>query len=351
MPAYSCPAVASAVLKAGLKPVLCDVNLADFGYRVEDLERKINDRTLAVIPVHLFGYPSRMEEIVACTARSGAWVIEDAAQAFGNPAPTQFSAPPGLQGDAGFFSFGRGKPLSVLHGGLLVIRSQELRREAISIYESLGEPGRWNHLKYALRLSAYWLFSKPRLYWAPLKVPALRLGETFFEKEFSVQRGSASAARVTAPLLDSLGDETEARRRNAAYYAEHFQSLPALEPPPRPDYPYLRYPLLARTGDLRNQILKELAARGLAGAVFYPCPLNELPGLREILQDRAFYPNARSLAERLVTLPVHSGVSDRERAMILEAIGKACSASVPVSDRSLHAGTIPRTAPATEPRE
>ena len=58
LPAYTFPAGASAILKAGLKPILCDNNLSDFGFAGEELRKKINKNTLAVIVVHLFGYPA-----------------------------------------------------------------------------------------------------------------------------------------------------------------------------------------------------------------------------------------------------------------------------------------------------
>lgn len=347
LPAYTCPAIVSAILKVNLKPVLCDLNLADFGYRLEDLDRKICRRTLAVIPVHLFGYASPLEEIIALASHSGTWVFEDAAQAFGNPFVHQPSILPAHRGDAIFFSFGRGKPLSALHGGILVTRSEELGQTAHRIYGTLSESGTWSHLKYSLSFLAYSLFSNPYLYWAPLKLPCLHLGETLFEPSFPIRRGLPAAARVIFMLVDSLRDETETRRRNTAYYTEHLRDLPGLQIPPHPAYPYLRYPLLAHTRNLRDRILNELSARGLAGAAFYPCPLNRLPRLREILQDDAPYPNAQSLAERLVTLPVHSGVADRDLTRVVEAIREACFGSASASERLL-AGHSRRRAPAAE---
>lgn len=349
VPAYTCPAIVSAVLKAGLKPVLCDVNLTDFGYQVEDLDRRLCGRTLAVIPVHLFGYVSSLGEITALATRSMTWVIEDAAQAFGVPSALPSCTTPSLQGDAVFFSFGRGKPLTALHGGLLAIRSEELGQAVYQLYSTLSEPEGWNHLKYALYLCAYWLFSNPYLYWAPARLPFLHLGETLFEPDFPIHRGSASAARVINALLASLRDEIEARRRNAAYYAEQFRNLPGIESPPHPAYPYLRYPLLACTRDRRDRILRELTIRGVAGALFYPGPLNELPGLNEILRDDTRYPNAESLAQRLVTLPLHSGIRDRERSIVVDAVREACSGFFSATDPPLSA-TMPRETPAPECR-
>ena len=84
IPAYTCPAVVSALLKADLRPVLCDINNADFGFSGQELQQKINKNTLAVMIVHLFGYPANIEEVKGCCKQNNLFVIEDAAQAFGN---------------------------------------------------------------------------------------------------------------------------------------------------------------------------------------------------------------------------------------------------------------------------
>jgi UDP-2-acetamido-2-deoxy-ribo-hexuluronate aminotransferase len=61
-------------------------------------------------------------------------------------------------------------------------------------------------------------------------------------------------------------------------------------------------------------------AQGTGAALYYPTPLNELPGLREVLQDLRIYPNASKLSESLITLPVHGGVKERHRQKIIEAV-------------------------------
>jgi perosamine synthetase len=328
VPAYTCPAVISAVLKAGLQPVLCDINLEDFGYLPEALADTVSERTLAVVAVHLFGYPCVLGRVLDIARRSGSYAIEDAAQAFGNP-PVRRGGPgyrPGFKADAGFFSFGRGKPLSVLHGGVLIASSEDLYHEALRIYGNLNRSGRFQALKYSAYLAAYWLFWRPSLYWIPSSIPFLHLGETLFEKDFLIRRGLPSAGSVLASLMHSLEREVQTRSATAAWYSERLGSLPGLFLPPDPAYPYLRYPLVAATNELRDRILCELSNRGFKSAVLYPAPLNELPRLREVLQDTRVYPNAHSLSSRLVTLPLHSGLSHEDRSRLLEAIRKACAA-------------------------
>ena len=83
IPAYTCFSVPSAIVKAGLKVKLCDIDLAtlDFDYKL--LEEAVTESTLCVIPSHLFGIPSDMDRIELLCHCRGAYVVEDVAQAMG----------------------------------------------------------------------------------------------------------------------------------------------------------------------------------------------------------------------------------------------------------------------------
>ena len=84
IPGYSCPSVAAAVIKSGLKPVLCDLNLSDFSLDEEDLKQKINKNTLAIIQVELFGLLPNNERIVSVIQDNNVYFIGDTAQSYGN---------------------------------------------------------------------------------------------------------------------------------------------------------------------------------------------------------------------------------------------------------------------------
>src|SRR5436309_1199496 len=83
IPAYTCYSVAAAVEKAGLRPVLCDIDPSTFDFDHALLERTLGANTLCVIAHHLFGVPSDIERIRAVCSARGIFVVEDAAQAMG----------------------------------------------------------------------------------------------------------------------------------------------------------------------------------------------------------------------------------------------------------------------------
>jgi len=320
IPAYSCPAVASAILKVGLKPVLCDINLDNFGFSMEDLEKKITTKILAVVIVHLFGFPANIGETRQICVQKKVVMVEDAAQGFGNTLFNESETKLGLVGDAGFYSFGRGKPLSLLHGGLALFNSPDIFNKALEMYKNLNPFNGFKNIKLALTLGGYAILSNPYFYWLPEILPFLHLGETVFEEEINPFQGSSLSKILIISLLDSLDKEKKIRGNNSEWYAENISRISGIKPAPSTKFPYLRYPLLLPNKHMRDRQLASLKASGTGAALFYPCPLNALPGLKEILKDGNEYPNAQRLADSLITLPVHSGVTPKIRENIFSIL-------------------------------
>jgi dTDP-4-amino-4,6-dideoxygalactose transaminase len=315
IPAYSCPSVVSAVLKAGLIPKLCDINLSDFGFCYDELIKKLNDKTLAVIVVHLYGAPAEVSKIKNLCNDNKSYLMEDAAQAFGNCFPETPDIKLGLAGDAGFYSFGRGKPLNIMHGGLLAIQSQDAYRDANIIYSNLSGCARHQKVNYCVSLGMYSLLSNPYLYWLPQMIPFLNLGGTVFEPEFVTSKGLDLAAALAGIMIESIEKEKNVRRDNSKWYAQNLGDICANERQIKGDYPYLRYPLLIQDANKRKKVLEMLSSKGTGATGSYPTPLNALPGLDKRLMDKSKYKNAEIMSESIITLPVHSMVTatDREK--------------------------------------
>jgi len=322
IPAYSCPSVVSATFKAGLKPILCDVNFDDFGFLYEELEKKISAKTLAVIVVHLYGYPARIDEIQRLCRDNDAYLMEDAAQAFGNAFLDSPHIKLGLAGDAGFFSFGRGKALNMMHGGLLATKSAEVYEEATNIYEGLNGCSGYQSLNYCVSVGLYALFSNPYLYWLPQRIPFLDLGRTVFEPEFATSKGMGPAATLAGVMLDKIEKEKDVRRENSRWYSDHLRDMFSSGGWVPDEYPYLRYPLLVFDGKKRTRILDTLVSKGTGATGSYPTPLNELLDLSQCMKDDTVYKNARIMSQSIITLPVHSRVRAEDRRNIRNIISQ-----------------------------
>jgi hypothetical protein len=128
LPSIVCPAILTAVLAAGGRPVFCDVSSTDLNMDPESLRRVMTGNTRVVIPVHSFGVPCELRSISSVAHRKGVAVLEDAAQAFGNTGP---QGPLGSLGCVSITSFGREKLLDAGGGGALFTDDPSLHREAL----------------------------------------------------------------------------------------------------------------------------------------------------------------------------------------------------------------------------
>lgn len=125
-------ATGSVVRYVGATPVFVDVDPLSWTINVESMRDSISPRTKAIIPVHLYGVPAQMAEIMAMAEDYGLAVIEDAAPALGAKSGNQ---PTGTLGDMGCFSFQGAKMLVTGEGGMLVTNDEELFSRAKKLQE------------------------------------------------------------------------------------------------------------------------------------------------------------------------------------------------------------------------
>ncbi|HEX7766321.1 MAG TPA: DegT/DnrJ/EryC1/StrS family aminotransferase, partial [Nitrospira sp.] len=114
IPAYTCFSVPSAIVKAGLEVVLCDVDQDTLDFNFAELEGLLNENVLCVVSTHLFGRPADTERVKQLCGGKGILVVEDAAQAMGGQTGDRLL---GTIGDVGFYSLGRGKNMTCGTGG------------------------------------------------------------------------------------------------------------------------------------------------------------------------------------------------------------------------------------------
>lgn len=177
VPAYTCPLVALAVHRLGLRLRLCDTLADHWDLDPQALAGLCDEHTLAIIPTHLAGLVADLESVLALARACGAFVIEDAAQALGAREGGQSV---GLRGDVGFFSLAAGKGLSIYEGGLLLARDDTLR-SALQAAGKAAVPvhGGWEWRR-SLELLGLAALYRPRGLWLAYGVPlrrALRRGD------------------------------------------------------------------------------------------------------------------------------------------------------------------------------
>jgi dTDP-4-amino-4,6-dideoxygalactose transaminase len=329
LPAYTCPSLLASIIKSGLEPVLCDLEAHSFQMDRDLLEGQMGPDVLAVIAVHLFGVPENILGIMEIAGEKGVAVIEDAAQAFGNrlpgadPATSNSRALLGSFGDIGILSFGRGKPLSFLAGGTVLVNNADYRGMVQAHYSSLPTFEYFpSKASYLLNLLLYAIVYHPNLYWIPQGIPWLKLGETVFSLDFEIGRLNPQALRIGRILMKNFERYRKGRERIARTYTEKLKELSDefFYIPERggDDICLLRFPVILKNKERRDRILVELKKRGLGATGMYPVPLNEQEGIPRALFSDKLYPNAKHLSERIMTLPLHEYVSEKEISFIGE---------------------------------
>jgi perosamine synthetase len=325
IPAYTCFSVPAAVLKAGLRPVLCDINPSTFDFDHALLERTLSVNTLCVVAHHLFGIPSDIVRVRALCRARGIAVVEDAAQAMGVESNGRTL---GTFGDVGIFSLGRGKNITCGSGGIIVTNSAHVADAIGRQCRELAASSLAEVLKDFAQIVLMALFIRPRLYWLPAALPWLRLGQTIFPKDVALKRLSGMNAGVLREWRTRLSEATRIRSEATAYFSQRL----SLGPAKGPAHPYLRLPILAATPAERDRIYSLSQRRGLGLSVAYPTPINEIPEISGAFNGQRF-PSARRVAEHLLTIPIHHWLSDDDKRAIAECVGTIGSALRPQAGR------------------
>ncbi len=285
VPAFTFFATAEAVIRAGARPVLADVRPDTLNLDPEAAAAEVTDRTAAVVPVHLYGQMADLPALSGLADRHGLALVEDAAQAIG--ARQQGTGEAGAVGDAGCFSFYPTKNLGAWgDGGLVTTGDADLAARL----RSLRDHGRTEAGGYGHREVAY------------------------------NSRLDALQAAVLGVKLGALDGWNDRRREHARAYDAALDGLPGLEAPTvraGNTHVYHQYTLRARERDALREHLRD---RGVGSGVYYPTPLHLLEGLAHLGYGPGDFPVAERAAREVLSLPVFPGLTEGERAEVVEAL-------------------------------
>lgn len=305
LPGYGCPDLVAAAEYAGLRPRLADIGADDPAFDSVALDAALNANTVAVVAVNFLGIAEHLGALRQLLAARNIALVEDNAQWY----PEAETA---LAGDMVCLSFGRGKPVSLLGGGLLLWRN--------GLAETLGEG--WPQARIAaaapssplqlrIKSALYNLLLQPHLYLLLNRNPLLTLGATRFKALSGVHAIDSPRSRLLAANIESYCARS---RHNEQCARRLLASHPALiDLPARAGSRcgrLLRYPLLCRDGMQRDRLWAQLRRSGLGATAMYQHPLPKVEGVdgRVIAGE---LPGAGSFAQRLLTLPLHAGVGEQ----------------------------------------
>jgi perosamine synthetase len=320
IPAYTCFSVPSSIAKAGLEIVPCDIDPVTFDFDYDCLKRKITHETVCIIATHLFGIPGDLDRLKELCVEKGVFVIEDAAQAMGGEHKGRKL---GTIGDVGFYSLDRGKNITCGSGGIIVTRNEQIETALRGQYRNLDETPFADDLKNLLQLSLMSLLIRPWLYWLPAGMTFLKLGQTFFYKDFPIRKLSARRAALLQSWRDLLAKSNHVRAHNSLQLSNDIGNTDSTER----CIPYLRLPILVQDRKTRDLIYARSQAKGLGLSLMYPTAVNEIEELKTAFSGQVF-PGAKKVAETLVTLPTHHLLSDTDKKAICDLFNRTALSEV-----------------------
>jgi perosamine synthetase len=288
MPTFTIISCALPVIQAGAVPVLVDSNPRTWTMDVDTVERKITERTRAIMPVHIYGHPVDMDPLLDLAQRHGLAIVEDAAEAHG---ATYKGRRCGSFGDSSTFSFYANKLLTTGEGGMLLTDDDALAARARRLRNLAFEP--------------------ERRFWHR------ELGFNFRLTNLQAALGVAQLERM---------DEIVARKRWLGQaYTERLRDIEAIElqvEEPWAESVFWMFGLVVReaTGLDAHAVAERLASRGVETRPFF-LGMHEQP----VLRDRGLfhgesYPVAERLARQGLYLPSGLALDECQLERVCQAV-------------------------------
>ena len=279
-------ATVSSISFTGASPVFVDVDPVTYNLEPAQLEAAITPRTKAILPVHLYGQPAEMDEILAVARKYDLIVIEDACQAHG---ARYQGRRVGALGHAGCFSFYPGKNLGAYgDGGMLVTNDAELA-EKVRMLRNYGQREKYHHvfLAYNRRLDTL----------------------------------QAAVLRVKLRRLDEWN---AMRQRTAQLYSECLQDQEDIITLPRAasDRSHV-YHLYVIQHPQRDALLASFHEQGISAGIHYPLPVHLQPCYEHLNVLHGSLPITESLASRVLSLPMFPEISVEQVQHVCHQLTKA----------------------------
>lgn len=279
VPSFTFAATANAVALTGATPVFADIDPVSFCLDPKAVGERVTDRTVAIMPVHLYGHPADMQALGAIAKRHGLRIFEDAAQAHG---AAIHGRPVGTFGDFAMFSLYPTKNMTAGEGGMDSVATEELGR-SIRLLRNQGMEQR-----YANEVVG-----------------------------FNARMSDIHAA-IGRVQLKKLPDWTAARQRNAKYLDAHLEGVTTPAVADGATHVYHQYTI--RVPDRRDEIVQAIRDNHQVGTgVYYPTPTHRLPSFGR----HDHLPATEGAAAEVLSLPVHPSLTADDLNRVVDAVNES----------------------------
>lgn len=273
---------AEAIELCGATPIFVDIDPVTFNIDPNQVDAAVGIRTKALLPVHLYGLPAAMDELMRIARKHHLAVVEDCAQAIGAPIDEKRA---GTIGDVGTISFFPSKNLGAYGDGGAVVTNDAAIAERIRRLRAHGSVAKYQHVESGVNS---------------------RLDEM-----------QAAILRVKLPYLDEWIAQ---RRAVASAYRRELQPLePVLAPADEPAHTYHQFTIRVKE---RDRVAEALKRQGVQTAVHYPVPVHLQEAYRSL--EAGPFPESERASTEVLSLPMFPELELAEIANVALALGEAC---------------------------
>ncbi len=282
--AFSFVASSNSVLHVGATPVFADIDAKTYNVDSAMLKQRIGKQTKILLPVHLYGYPCGMSEILDLAEDHGLKVVEDACQAHGAEYAGHKT---GSIGDVGCFSFYPSKNMTVCgDGGMITTNNEDVAKLAAKLRDC-GRKSQYEHdiVGYTSRLNTV----------------------------------NAAIGRVQLRRLD----EWDEKRRNvASFYDDILSDVEGITIPPKGGSRVVPvYHLYVIRTQKRDELKDWLKRKGVQCGVHYPIPIPMQPIYKQMFgYKNGDYPVSELVSESCLSLPMYPDLSKEQVKYVCDSI-------------------------------
>ena len=281
-PCHSWISTTETISQAGGCVVFCNTDKDTYTIDIDDIELKITDKTVGIVPVHLYGQPADMDPIIELAIKHNLWVLEDCAQAHLAKYKGRLV---GTFGDAATFSFYPGKNLGAMgDAGAIVTNNKALSEKMQRIARHGG----------------------------------LHKGEHLVEGVNSRLDGIQAA--ILSVKLPKLLDWTARRRDIAALYTQRLSVLHELTTPVIADGREHVFHLYVIQYKARDKLKSFLFDNGVQTIINYPIALPFLTAYKDLNHSPQDFPNAWSNQSKILSLPIYPEMTNEQVDYVCELI-------------------------------
>ncbi len=321
--AFTCNAAVNPIIWSGLKPVFIDCDEKTFNIDIEDLKKKITEKSRVVMVQHTFGLPANMDEISEICRQNNLILIEDCAHSLGAEYKNKKV---GTFGKVAFFSFSRDKIISSVYGGMVVTDDDELAKKIDKYWKAVGYPSMFwikQQLLHPILMSwlvlpTYSILGKYLLVlfqWFRILSKAVHWREKRGEKPgYFPKRLPDALAALALNQFKKIERFNSHRKKIAKFYREELRDT-SFELPLDSEQIYLRFSIKHPRA---HKIIKKAWENNILIGDWYTTPIAPHDTkLDKIGYKVGICPKAEKLGQITLNLPTHINISKEDAKKIV----------------------------------